>query len=307
MDTPSDDAIAIGPEVTARIEELAVPFVERLISATPGSPAFHRALRAIDSLGDREIRTTTEIARAFRDSPARALRDVLADGAPLTRNLRSLRQAAERLGRENNGRASPNAERDASRDLARAEGRIRTLVEALDADRRTLAGDNAAIAQQELALWTQIQTLREYATLAARLDELLEARIEEIAAADTARGRTLREEAQYAVRRRRRDLLLQLAVATQGYAALRLIEQDNLEVIWAIRAATTTTVTALRTALLAAGAVADHRLSDRLDLVGLGAAWVDVLGAVDEVDARKRKALAELAVRTGPAGRAAAR
>ena len=76
---------------------------------------------------------------------------------------------------------------------------------------------------------------------------------------------------------------------TQGYAALRLIEQDDLEVIWAIRTATTTTATAMRTALLAVQAMADRRRSVEVDLAGLGRAWNDVVVALDAVDVRKRR------------------
>jgi uncharacterized protein YaaN involved in tellurite resistance len=183
-----------------------------------------------------------------------------------------------------------------ARDAADVEDRVREIVVALDVDRQTLEVDNAAIDQQERALWIEIETLRQYAFLAARLDDLVAARLEELATADPAAAHALQVEALYAIRRRRRDLLLQLAVATQGYAALRLVEQDNLEVIWAIRAATTTTVTALRTALLAARATADRNGAEQA-----GSTFVeelrDTLGqmqsALDEVDRRRRTTLAE--------------
>jgi hypothetical protein len=290
-------SLVVAPDVVARIEALAVPFVERLVSARLGSGAFRRAIAAIDGLGDREIQATTAIARGFQDRPAGTLRNVLADDAPLSRNLRSLRQIAERLGTANAHRHAQPAEQEVERELARAEPRLRHLVDALESDRQTLEGDNAAIAQQELALWTEIQTLRQYAALAARLDALLDRQIDAIADDDPAHGRGLRDEAQYAVRRRRRDLLLQLAVATQGYSALRVIEQDNLDVIWAIRAATTTTVTALRTALFTGRTLADRRRSEQAGGRRIEGAWDEVLGAVDEVNARKRRTLEEIAAR----------
>jgi len=292
----------VAPDVAARIEALAVPFVERLVSARLGSSAFRRAIAAIDGLGDREIHATTAIARGFQDRLTGTLRSVLADDAPLSRNLHSLRQIAERLGTADaRGRAQP-AEQAVERELARAEPRLRRLVDALESDRQTLERDNAAIAQQELALWTEIQTLRQYAALAARLDALLDPQIDAIAEDDPAHGRGLRDEAQYAVRRRRRDLLLQLAVATQGYSALRVIEQDNLDVIWAIRAATTTTVSALRTAMFAGRALADRRRSGQAGGRRIEGAWDEVLGAVDEVDARKRRTLEEIAARPTATG-----
>jgi uncharacterized protein YaaN involved in tellurite resistance len=247
------------------------------------------------------VAATTLIASRFQDRPVRAVEDVLAERAPLTRHLRELRDAAAGLARRSaRDRVSPD---EVAREAAEADERIRELVAALDADRALLEVDNAALDQQERALWIEIETLRQYAFLAARLDDLLAERIDLAGRTDPAAARTLQLEALYAIRRRRRDLLLQLAVATQGYAALRLVEQDNLEVIWAIRTATTTTVTALRTAVLAARAT-----SDRVD-AAMGAAD-DVVEAVrqtlgemhaslDEVDRRRRTTLDQVRRRPG--------
>jgi hypothetical protein len=55
----------------------------------------------------------------------------------------------------------------------------------------------------------------------------------------------------HSLRQHRRDLLLQLAVASQTYASVRLIEQRNLEVIWALRSASATTLSALHATGLA--------------------------------------------------------
>jgi uncharacterized protein YaaN involved in tellurite resistance len=267
-----------------------------------GSSASRRAIAAIDRLGDREIRATTQMAAAFADRPTRALREILADEGRLARDLHGLRAVAERATRplpsenpQTSGRAHRGRDdrrdrtRDLRRDIERADAEIEQIVNAMEIDRQTLEQDNAALGQQERALWTQIKTLREYAVLAGRLDELLEARITEIEGRDRAHADALRAEALVAARRRRRDILLQLAVASQGYAALRLIEQDNLEVIWAIRSATTTSIAALRTAALALQAV--ESLGGRLDTATLADAWSSVVAAVDEVDARTKRTL----------------
>ena len=100
----------------------------------------------------------------------------------------------------------------------------------------------------------------------------------------------------YAIRRRRRDLLLQLAVATQGYSALRLIEQDNLAVIWALRGATTTTVTALRAASLAAIATSTRPAAgtsapDGGAVASLRQTLADMVSALDAVEQRRRTTL----------------
>ncbi len=247
----------LDPELAARIESMARAFVESLPAVQAGKGTSRRAMGAIERLGEREIRATTEIAARFGDRPVLAVENALAERAPLARNLRDLRDLArglvERLARARSGG------REAAAVVARIDERAQDLVRALDADRAVLETDNAFLAQEERALWLGIQGLRQYAVLAGRLDDLLEERIESLAERDRTAAETLRMGPLYSVRQRRRDLLLQLTISTQGYAALRAIEQDNLEVIWAIRSAVTITASALRTAALAARATLDSR------------------------------------------------
>ena len=87
---------------------------------------------------------------------------------------------------------------------------------------------------------------------------------------------------------------------------MRIVEQDNLEVIWAIRAATTTTVTALRTALFAARATADSSEDSRSGsgsgdpvVAELRATLGEMGAALDEADRRRRTALTEAGGRGG--------
>jgi uncharacterized protein YaaN involved in tellurite resistance len=122
----------------------------------------------------------------------------------------------------------------------------------------------------------------------------------------------------YAVRRRHQSILTELAVATQGYAALRIVERNNHEVIRAVAEATTTTAAAMRTAVMVAQAAASQRatleqleaaaeataamadqademearLPDTRSQVGmLQQAWAAVSTALDRVDAQKAEAL----------------
>jgi uncharacterized protein YaaN involved in tellurite resistance len=288
--------VELPPDVQARIDSTASEFARALVAAPIGSRSFERSIRAIDGLGAREVAATTQIAARFQDRPVRAVEAVLADRAPLTRHLRELRESATALVRRV---SSDGDDPDAvARAVAEAEDRIRGLVTALDEDRATLEVDNAGIDQQERALWIEIETLRRYAVLAARLDELVGDRVEALRVSDPRAARSLELEALHSIRRRRRDLLLQLAVATQGYAALRIVEQDNLEVIWAIRAATTTTVSALRTALFAARATADRADVPPDARTGpivaeLSRTLAEMQAALDEADRRSRTALTE--------------
>lgn len=230
----------------------------------------------------------SQIAARFRDQPAQGVSDVLADRSSLARHLAELRKAGQEL-------VQGIARGRSSVDLADVDERIRELTAQLAADRAALELSYAAVDQQEAALWLVVQSLRRYAVLAERLDDLIEDWVDAVAGSDPAAARALRVEVLTAVRRRRRDLLTQLAVATQGVAALRLIEQDHLEVIWAIRAATTTTVAAMRTALIASQAAASPSGAGG----PVGAAAIDDLqdtiaemqAALDEVERRRQATL----------------
>lgn len=56
------------------------------------------------------------------------------------------------------------------------------------------------------------------------------------------------------------DLLTQMAVNVQGYLALDLVRKNNLELAKGVDRATTTTVSALRTAVIVAQALANQKL-----------------------------------------------
>jgi uncharacterized protein YaaN involved in tellurite resistance len=96
--------------------------------------------------------------------------------------------------------------------------------------------------------------------MAAKLDTALEAEIDQIGQTDAGRAKALREDVLFYVRQKRQDLLTQLAVNAQGYLALELVRKNNLELIKGVDRATTTTVSALRTAVIVAQALTNQRL-----------------------------------------------
>jgi uncharacterized protein YaaN involved in tellurite resistance len=81
-----------------------------------------------------------------------------------------------------------------------------------------------------------------------------------VEATDAERAKSLREDILFYVRQKHQDLLTQLAVAIQGYLAIDLIRKNNIELIKGVDRATTTTVSALRTAVIVAQALADQKL-----------------------------------------------
>jgi len=70
----------------------------------------------------------------------------------------------------------------------------------------------------------------------------------------------VREEMLFYTRQKVTDLLTQLAVNIQGYLALDLVRKNNLELVKGVDRATTTTVSALRTAVIVAQALNNQKL-----------------------------------------------
>src|SRR5204863_3649516 len=110
----------------------------------------------------------------------------------------------------------------------------------------------SALEQEKVYLWALKTRLEQYTHMAGVLDEALTRKIETIQSTDSEKARTLKEDALFYVRQKRQDLLTQLAVVVQGYLSLDLIRKNNLELIKGVERATTTTVSALRTAVIAA-------------------------------------------------------
>jgi uncharacterized protein YaaN involved in tellurite resistance len=141
-----------------------------------------------------------------------------------------------------------------------SQSHINAIIVSLYDGQDELRRDNVDIEQEKQNLWATMGRLRQYAYLAEQLDDALTAKIAEIEATDPDRARMLKEDLLFPVRQKRQDLLTQLAVAVQGYLALDLIRRNNVELIKGVDRATTTTVSALRTAVIAAQALADQRL-----------------------------------------------
>src|SRR5438067_8123033 len=96
--------------------------------------------------------------------------------------------------------------------------------------------------------------------MAGVLDEALTRKIAALESREPDKARTLKEDALFYVRQKRQDLLTQLAVVMQGYLSLDLIRKNNIELVKGVERATTTTVSALRTAVIAALALGNQKL-----------------------------------------------
>ena len=141
-----------------------------------------------------------------------------------------------------------------------AQTHLNAIIQALYDGKDELRKDNAALEQEKVHLWETMQRLTQYIYIAQQLDTALSAKITEIEATDPDKAKALRDDVLFYVRQKHQDLLTQQAVSIQGYLAIDLVRKNNLELIKGVDRATTTTVSALRTAVIVAQALSNQKL-----------------------------------------------
>jgi uncharacterized protein YaaN involved in tellurite resistance len=142
-----------------------------------------------------------------------------------------------------------------------AQSHLNAIIKALESGQDELRKDNAAIETEKVNMWTTMGKLSEYQQLAAALDEAVTQKVAELEAAGrTEDANTLKSDALFAIRQRRQDIMTQMAVSVQGYMALDLVRKNNVELIKGVDRAQTTTVSALRTAVIVSQALARQKL-----------------------------------------------
>ncbi|HEY5486775.1 MAG TPA: toxic anion resistance protein [Candidatus Limnocylindrales bacterium] len=317
--------LQIEPSAADRIDRLVASYVRSICALDTGDAEYQRTIATVERLGEREFVATAAMSGRLLDRRFHAMSGLLTSRAPMARRLGDLRKAVAELDPSRLKLGGTRSVRQQLDELIRyferfwrAQSRIEETLAALTEGRMMLEQDNAEIEQEERLLATEMESLRQYAFLAGRLDDALAAAIDSFAAAEPDRAAALRADVLYAVRRRRQSILTELAVATQGYAALRIVEQNNHEVIRAVAEATNTTAAAMRTAVMVAQAAASQRATlEQLDMAGeatqamadqaaemeaqlpdsrarvgmLQQAWAEVSAALDRVDAHKAEAL----------------
>lgn len=150
-----------------------------------------------------------------------------------------------------------------------AQGQLNGIIKALMDGQDELRRDNAALGQEKENQMKLAYTLNEYAYLAKSLDASLVNEINQLKSkGDIERANALESDVLFYVRQRHQDILTQIAVSVQSILAMDLIRRNNIELIKGVDRARTTTVSALRTAIIVAEALANQKLVlDQIDAV----------------------------------------
>ena len=266
-----------APAMAPQIPEAALPgldakvntYVSGLMAAQVGSPELASKADDIRLMGDSDIRAAADTSNRLLQMPVKELREGGVSGtSQVSKSLLDLRKTVEGLdpseatfGKKLLG-LIPFGDNltDYFRRYESSQKQIDAIVRALYNGQDELRKDNAALNLEKQHLWDTMARLHQYIYVAESLDTRLSTTIAELDATDPARAKALREDVLFYVRQKHQDLLTQLAVSIQGYLAIDIIIKNNIELIKGVDRATTTTVAALRTAVIVAQALNNQRM-----------------------------------------------
>ena len=258
--------VPVEEETKSKLEAKVDLFVSDLIAQDANSPEFGKKVDQLTNMGRKEIMAASSMSNRFLDRPVRAMDADSGIGADLT----ELRQTVEDLDPGRKGKLTGrklfgiipfgNKLKGYFDSYTSAQGHIQAILARLASGKDELLMDNAAIDVERQKLWEAMGKLEQMIHSSKTLDGKLEDAANDLDATDPAKAKAIRESALFYTRQRTQDLLTQMAVSVQGYLALDLVKKNNVELVKGVDRASTTTVSALRTAVTVAQAMTNQRL-----------------------------------------------
>ncbi len=276
---PAPKAISAtaAPKMAPAVPEEAIPVLDAkvdeyltgLSAAATKSPEFETKAADLRTMGDADIRRAAESSNRLLQAPVKALKagEISAD-SKVSNTLLELRRTVEEL---DPGKASIGKRvlgfipmggkvTDYFRRYESSQKQLDAILHSLRSGQDELQRDNAALNLEKQQLWDSMGRLNQYVYIAERLDAKIAAQIAELDVTDPERAKAMREDVLFYVRQKHQDLLTQLAVSIQNYLAIDVIIKNNIELIKGVDRASTTTLSALRTAVIVAQALNNQKL-----------------------------------------------
>jgi uncharacterized protein YaaN involved in tellurite resistance len=265
-------AIPVDSGKQVELRSKANAFVTELAALDSKSPVFAQKVASITSMGEQDMRSAASVSSRMLDRPALGkgktgddaqtrvgntlidLRTTVTDLDPKRADLTGVKKLLKWL---------PGGDK-VDRYFAKyqsCQSHLNAIIKALDSGQDELRKDNASIETEKANMWATMGKLSEYNELAGALDGSLGNKVAELEASGrTEDANVLRADALFPVRQRRQDIMTQMAVNVQGYMALDLVRKNNLELIRGVDRAQTTTISALRTAVIVSQALSRQKL-----------------------------------------------
>ncbi|MGP5007949.1 toxic anion resistance protein [Brachybacterium tyrofermentans] len=280
-EVPEDQAVSMLPDLPAEtqqdLEGRADQWVDQIAALNPHSQEFTAQVDALGAVARRTFERTTGTSSRFMQQSLRDAKESGGSQENVSKSLSQLRTTMEDLAPKDDTFASKAlsflpGKKSAKRYFRSYESNQKQLDEVLGALSRgqeMLQRDNAELSVERRSLWEDLEALQKASQLLRLLDERTVRRADQTrSAGKTAEADAMERDVLFAVRQRRQDVATQIAVTVQAYLAMGLIEDNNTKLQQGVERARTTTVTALRTAVITAQALENQRLVlDQIDAV----------------------------------------
>jgi uncharacterized protein YaaN involved in tellurite resistance len=264
--------VRLKPEDVSALDQQVRQFIEDITVHDSQDPKFKEAVERVHAMGNKDIEASAAVSNRMLDRPVKTLENGLFDkGAEIGKGLVDLRRQIEELDPSRQGDLFSTRKllgiiplgsklADYFDRYQSSQVHLNAIIESLKRGKDELMRDNAAIEQEKTNLWGLMERLEKYIHIGKRLDGELDTKARALDATDAEKARVVREEMLFYTRQKVTDLLTQMSVNIQGYLALDMIRKNNLELMKGVDRATSTTVSALRTAVIVAQALSNQKL-----------------------------------------------
>lgn len=276
-----DDAVSVLPDLPAEqqqeLEQRADAWVDQVSGLNPHSQEFTAQVNALGAVARRTFERTSQTSSRFMQQSLRESKEKGNAQASVAKSLSELRTTMEDLAPKDETFAEKALGWLPGRNLAKRyfrnfesnQDQLDEVLGALSRGQEMLQKDNAELSVERRGLWEDLGALQKAAYLLNLLDDRTVRRAEQLRAEGKAQDADAMErDVLFAVRQRRQDVATQIAVTVQAYLSMGLIEDNNTKLQQGVERARTTTVTALRTAVITAQALENQKIVlDQIDAV----------------------------------------
>ncbi|MET3172461.1 UNVERIFIED_ORG: uncharacterized protein YaaN involved in tellurite resistance [Arthrobacter sp. UYCu721] len=275
--------VPVPPERQTEINSQARAFIAEIAEMNPHSPEYTSKIDGINRLAGEQLVASSNTSSRLLERSSTSLAGAKKTGSSaqvqVASTLGELRTTVEDLtpngadlsvGRKILG-IIPGGNKLAKyfQKYESAQTQLNKIIKSLMSGQDELLKDNASLAQEKTNLWETMQGLSEYAVFAKALDAATAEKINSMKlSGQVEEANKLDSDVLFPIRQRHQDILTQLAVSVQGYLAIDMIRKNNTELIKGVERARTTTISALRTAVIVAQALANQKMVlDQIDAI----------------------------------------
>lgn len=262
-------------DVINKLDDQVEQILGELMNADTNSKELKDITAALNKMGDKEVQQTSNMSNRMMERPLRSMRsNDFGEGKSIANQLKNLRGKITDLDPSKRdglfgknkflGIKIPfglgNKVNSYFQEYKSAESQLNDIVVALYNGKDELMQDNATIEVERENMQNLMGRLEQYAYVMKRLDARIEEKLPEMEASDKIKALDVKTEILFPVRQKRMDILQHMAVCMQGYMALGLVQKNNKELMRGVDRTTTTTLAALRTAVMVSEALGTQKL-----------------------------------------------